>query len=229
MLVQGPNCTDKEPGWDRVRLHSSLVLAADFPTLGPPPPNAAVPQETCTEFYFHNGGRQVLLVSLISLAAVIEPQELKPAARSPRSIGATDLAELADLYLHAYSDGTSHPDKEKAADRISAVFEGALGTPIHQASLLTVDAGGRVTAAIVILERALGNNGSKTAFIAELFTHPDNRREGLAEELLSHALQALHETGHKTIAVTVDSANAAAIALYLSRDFRRLTQAAAND
>lgn len=39
-------------------------------------------------------------------------------------------------------------------------------------------------------------------------------------------MQALHETGHKTLAVTVHSLNAAAIALYLSRDFRRFTPAA---
>jgi hypothetical protein len=36
-------------------------------------------------------------------------------------------------------------------------------------------------------------------------------------------MQALHEAGHKTLAVTVHNSNAAAIALYLSRDFRRLT------
>jgi hypothetical protein len=37
-------------------------------------------------------------------------------------------------------------------------------------------------------------------------------------------MNALHDTGHKTLAVTVNSSNAAAIALYLSRDFRRPTQ-----
>lgn len=168
------------------------------------------------------------MAPLISLAAVIEPQDLKTAGRSPRSIRATDLPNLADLYRNAYSDGTSHPDMKKAADRIRAVFEGAHGTPIPQASLVTVDAAGRATAAILTIERALGNNGSSSAFIAELFTHPGNRREGLAEELLSHAMQALHNTGHRTVAVTVDKANAAAIALYLSRDFRRLTQTAAD-
>ncbi|BAS07763.1 acetyltransferase [Arthrobacter sp. Hiyo4] len=82
---------------------------------------------------------------------------------------------------------------------------------------MTADANKRITAAIVTTERALRSDGPKTAFIAELFTHPGNRREGLAEELLSHALQVLHGMGHKTVAVTVSSANAAAIAFYLSR------------
>ncbi|MDQ0618585.1 GNAT superfamily N-acetyltransferase [Arthrobacter globiformis] len=169
------------------------------------------------------------MVSLISMAALTGPQELKPTVPSPRSIKSTDLPKLADLYLHAYGDGTSPSDAEKAADRISAAFEGVHGTPIPQASLLTADAEGRITAAIITTERGLGTDGTRTAFIAELFTHPDHRRQGLAEKLLSHALQALHDTGHKTLAVTVNSANAAAIALYLSRDFRRLTPFAGND
>lgn len=169
------------------------------------------------------------MVSLISLAALVGPQDSKPAAHALRNIKSTDLPELADLYLQAYGDRTSPPNAEKAANRISAILEGAHGTPIPQASLLTSDAEGRLTAAILTTERTLGSDGPRTAFIAEHFTHPDHRRQGLAEGLLSHALQALHNAGHKTLAVTVDSASAAAIALYLSRDFRRLTQHPEND
>lgn len=169
------------------------------------------------------------MVSLISLAALTGPQDLKPAVPPPRNIKPTDLPKLADLYLDAYGNGTSPPDAEKAADRISAVLDGARGTPIPQASLLTTDVEGRIIAAILTTERALGAAGPGTAFIAELFTRPDHRRQGLAEELLGHALQALHDTGHKTVSVTVDSANAAAVALYLSRDFRRLTRPGEND
>jgi ribosomal protein S18 acetylase RimI-like enzyme len=88
---------------------------------------------------------------------------------------------------------------------------------------------GGVTAAITTIEKVLGSDGPGTAFIADLFTHPDHRRQGLAEELLSHAMNALHDRGHKTLAVTVNSSNAAAVALYLSRDFRRLTQPVEHD
>lgn len=80
------------------------------------------------------------MASSISLAAIIEPQALKPAARPPRSINVTDLPELADLYVHAYADSTSTPDKDKAAGRISGAFDGIHGTPIPQASLMTADA-----------------------------------------------------------------------------------------
>lgn len=168
------------------------------------------------------------MVSLISLATLIEPQDIKPVGSSPRIISATDLTKLANLHLNAYNDGTSRPDTEKDADRIPAVFEGSHGTLLPHASLLTDDAEGRITAAIITTERAF-SGGPKTAFIAELFTHPGCRRQGLAETLLTHAMQALHETGHKTLAVTVNSSNAAALALYLSRDFRRLAPAAHED
>lgn len=36
-------------------------------------------------------------------------------------------------------------------------------------------------------------------------------------------MHALYSTGRTTVAVSVESSNAAAMALYLSRDFRRLT------
>jgi hypothetical protein len=42
-------------------------------------------------------------------------------------------------------------------------------------------------------------------------------------------MQALHDSGHKTLAVTVNTNNAAAIAFYLSQGFRRFTQPAADD
>ncbi|WAH96272.1 GNAT family N-acetyltransferase [Arthrobacter sp. MMS18-M83] len=170
-----------------------------------------------------------MAASLISLAALVGPQDLKPAAHALRNIKATDLPPLAELYVHSYGDGTSPRDREKAAHRISAVLKGSHGTLIPQASLLTADAEGRIIAAILTTARDFGTAGPGTAFIAELFTDPDHRRQGLAEELLNHALQALHDTGHRTVAVTVDSTNAAAVALYLSRDFRRPTQPAENN
>ena len=128
------------------------------------------------------------MAPLISLAALVGPQEREPALRLPRPIETVDLPALTDLYLHAYSHTTSRPDTGKQDGKISAVFEGAHGTPIPQASLLTADAAGRITAAILTTDRILGNDGTKTAFITELFTHPEHRRQGLAEVLLRHAM-----------------------------------------
>lgn len=184
---------------------------------------------TCAKMLVPNRWKAAqIMVSLISLATLIEPQDPNPVDSTPRPVHATDLPELTDLYQRAYGDGTSRPDNDEDAGWIPAVHGGSQGPLIPQASLLTADAEGRITAAILTTERAL-TEGSKTAFIAELFTHPDHRRQGLAEKLLTDAMQALHETGHKTLAVTVNSSNAAALALYLSRDFRRFTPAAHAD
>jgi hypothetical protein len=116
----------------------------------------------------HTGERQAIMAPLISLAALIGPQERKPALRLPLPIKATDVPTLTDLYLDAYAGATSHPETGKPAERISAVFEGAHGTPIPQTCLLTANAEGRITAAIVTTDRALGNDGARTAFIAKL-------------------------------------------------------------
>jgi ribosomal protein S18 acetylase RimI-like enzyme len=166
------------------------------------------------------------MVPLISLAAIVGPQEQRPGASIPRPVEPTDLTELTDLYLRSYHPEADRLDAEKAAGRISRILAGTHGTPIPQASLAIVDAVGQITAAILVTDRNVGSATPGTAYIAELFTHPDHRRQGLAEDLLRHAMHVLHTLGHRTVAVTVHSANSAAMALYLSRDFRRLTQRA---
>lgn len=163
------------------------------------------------------------VVSLVPMAALLEPRALTPAVPAPRTFTAADLPGLEELYRQAYPERNPDPDAETALTSISALFNGARGAPIPQACLLTHDAQGRITAAILTTERTVRSDKPQTPFIAQLFTHPDYRRQGLAETLLSHAMQALHESGYKILAVSVDSSNAAAMALYLSRDFRRFT------
>lgn len=163
--------------------------------------------------------------SLISLAALIEPQVLDPFVTAPRAVRTADLQELADLYTLAYANGTAGPDKSAASSTLRAILEGSCGVLIRQASLLYQDHEGHIIAVILTVERTFRSDKPPTAFIAELFTHPEYRRQHIAETLLSHAMQALHETGHKTLAVTVSNSNAAAIALYLSRDFLLFTPA----
>ena len=169
------------------------------------------------------------MAPLIPLAALIGPQDPRQGASIPRPVESTDLAELTDLYLRSYHPEADRLDAEKAASRISRILAGTHGTPIPQASLAVVNALGQITAAILVTDRHMGSTTPGTAYIAELFTHPDHRRQGLAEDLLRHAMDVLHTLGHRTVAVTVHSTNAAAMALYLSRDFRRLTQRAGVD
>lgn len=158
---------------------------------------------------------------LITLAALTGPPEHEAGFVPPRRIEARDLPELIQMYRDAYADAQAHPSGGNA-DRVGALFDGVQGRPVPEASLVTAGPDGRLTAAIIITDCTAGNEGGAEAFIAELFTHPDHRRKGLAEELLSHSMYALHSSGRTTVAVSVDSSNSAAMALYLSRDFRRI-------
>jgi ribosomal protein S18 acetylase RimI-like enzyme len=158
---------------------------------------------------------------LITLAALTGPPEHEPGLLPPRRIEATDLPELTQMYQHAYADAPA-PASGGKTGRVGALFDGIPGSPAPEASLVTAGPGGRLTAAIIITDCTPGNDGGPEAFIAELFTHPDHRRQGLAEELLRHSMHALHSSGRTTVAVSVDTSNSAAMALYLSRGFRRI-------
>jgi ribosomal protein S18 acetylase RimI-like enzyme len=154
--------------------------------------------------------------ALITLVALTGHQYTTPALTPVRPLEPHDLPELTTLHRHAYAGG---PAQTRGGDTagFDAPVDGGLGETVERASLVTSTPDGQITAAIIVTER----NGE--AVIAELFTHPDHRRQGLAEELLRHCIHTLHTLGLTTVTVTVEDDNAAALALYLSRDFRRLT------
>ena len=159
---------------------------------------------------------------LITLAALTGPPEIRPSIVPVRPIEARDLPELTRMYSHAYAEGPAHLHGGNPG-WIRALFDGIHGSPVAEASLVTAAPDGRLTAAIITTDTTWGDERSTVAFIAELFTDLGHRRQGLAEELLHRCMHALHSTGRTTVAVSVESSNAAAMALYLSRDFRRLT------
>ncbi len=158
---------------------------------------------------------------LIILTAATGPREGSRPAAAIRPIHATDIPQLSAMYRDSYADGLPHPP-DRASGWIDALLDGAEGRHVPEASAVLAGPGGELAAAIIVTEPASGTAGDWDSVIAELFTHPDHRRQGLAEELLGHCLHALHTLGRNRVAVTVDSGNSAALALYLSRDFRRL-------
>ena len=159
---------------------------------------------------------------LITLAALTGPHD-GPATGVPvRPIEAGDLPELIRMYRNAYAAGPG-PSDGGGPDWILGLFDGVHGRLVTGASLATIHTDGSLTAAIITTDSPPGTELGGHAFIAELITRPEHRRQGLAEELLRHCMQALHVMGRRTVAVSVDSRNAAAMALYLSRDFRRLS------
>ncbi|WP_026536291.1 GNAT family N-acetyltransferase [Arthrobacter sp. H14] len=157
----------------------------------------------------------------ITLAALTGGRDKEPKV-AMRPINAADVPTLAELYFNAYVPAAIEGwSPAEASSRLHGLINGGHERPISMASLLAEDTDSQITAAIVVLEGASGDEKEQPAFIAELFIHPEHQRKGLAQELLHSAMNALHAMGRSTIAVTVDSANAAAMALYLSMDFRR--------
>lgn len=161
-------------------------------------------------------GKAVVLTALITLVAVTGHQNTTPARILVRPLSADDLPELASLHREIYADDTAQ-QRGGDPDRIRTSPDGGRNPVAEAASLVASGPGGQITAAIIITER------DGEAIIDQLFTHPDHRRQGLAEELLRHCLYVLHTLGISTVSVTIDENNSAALALYLSRDFRRPT------
>jgi ribosomal protein S18 acetylase RimI-like enzyme len=164
---------------------------------------------------------RVAVNPLIILTAVTAPRDGGRAAAAIRPIRSTDLAELSAMYRDSYADSLPQPP-DRTVGWIEALLDGAEGQHVPEASAVAAAPDGQLAAAIIVTEPAPGTEGDWDSVIAELFTHPDHRRQGLAEELLGHCLHMLHSLGHRRVAVAVDSGNSAALALYLSRDFRRL-------
>nr|WP_283810482.1 N-acetyltransferase [Arthrobacter sp. C9C5] len=156
------------------------------------------------------------------MTAVTGPRDGAHPGAAIRPIQAADLPELSVMYRDSYADSLPQP-KDRAVGWIDALLDGAHGRHVPEASAVKAAPDGQLAAAIIVTEPAPGSEGDWDSEIAELFTHPDHRRQGLAEELLGHCLHVLHTLGRNRVAVTVDSGNSAALALYLSRDFRRLS------
>lgn len=159
------------------------------------------------------------MVTLIARTAPLE-RELRTASRT---IQETDLPRLGELYFTAYEPGVAGDTLEAAKDDMKASLKGKYGEFLPQASHVALDEQGKVVAAIVLVERAVGDDVPDAPFIVELFTDRDYRRRGLAEELVLASMDSLFNNGSQEIALRVPESNSAALALYLSLDFRRWT------
>ena len=101
------------------------------------------------------------------------------------------------------------------------MFDGEYGTVLPKASPVVVDDAGRIIAAALVLESRVGDDLPDSPYIFELFTESSRRREGIAEQLLRVAITELKEEGFEHVALRISEDNAAALALYLTLDFRR--------
>ena len=75
-------------------------------------------------------------------------------------------------------------------------------------------------------EKVLGYVGSQTVIdetdMMNVAVHPDYRRQGIAEALVTHLVQALREKGNHCLTLEVRVSNAPAIALYEKLGFTQV-------
>ncbi|MDN5639739.1 GNAT family N-acetyltransferase [Rothia kristinae] len=144
----------------------------------------------------------------------------RPVTVTTRPVAPEDADGLARLYFTAYEDG-SVTSQAHALEILHHMFDGEYGTVLPKASPVVVDDAGRIIAAALVLESRVGDDLPDSPYIFELFTESSRRREGFAEQLLRVAITELKEEGFEHVALRISEDNAAALALYLTLDFRR--------
>lgn len=165
------------------------------------------------------------MVTLIAKTTPLE-RELKI---SSRTVQPTDLARLGELYFTAYDAGIAGDSIEVALADMQASMEGKYGQFLPDASHVALDETGKIVAAVLVVERAVGDDTPDSPFIIELITDRQHRRRGLAEDLVLATLDTLFNDGQKDVALRVESTNSAALALYLSLDFHRWAPDSSDD
>lgn len=156
----------------------------------------------------------------IILTARTSPIE-REASVQTRSPERSDIPGISQLYFDAYDQQQSIGSRQAAHEVISDAFAGKYGTLLLDASRVITDDDGHIIAGVLVVEGAPSNDAPSAPFLVELFTDPERRREGLAVHLVRAASEQLFNAGYSEVAVKIDESNIAALALYLSLDFRR--------
>jgi ribosomal protein S18 acetylase RimI-like enzyme len=129
-----------------------------------------------------------------------------PELRQPT---ADDRDRLAELMLDAYV-GTIDYDGETIAEALAEVdgyFAAQVGKPLLAQSLVALEAGKIVSAALL-------SNLTGLPHVAYLYTDPAWKRRGLAEGLLRSVMGSLAAAGHERIYLWVTPGNTPAERIY---------------
>ncbi|MBP2414349.1 ribosomal protein S18 acetylase RimI-like enzyme [Arthrobacter stackebrandtii] len=168
------------------------------------------------------------MTDMVTLIAKTTPLERELNITS-RTVQPTDLPRLGELYFTAYDAGVAGDSLEVAIADMQASLEGKYGPFLPEASHVALDESGKIVAAVLVVERAVGDDTPEAPFIIELITDREHRRRGLAEDLVLATLDTLFNEGQKDVALRVEASNSAALALYLSLDFHRWSPESAED
>lgn len=158
--------------------------------------------------------------SKVILIARTSPLSFDPNIAT-RSLRDEDIPALGELQFNAYDQGISVQTVEAATAEMQAAFAGKFGNLLTDISQVAVDEAGKIIAGVLVVEAEPEAEGPTAPLLIELFTDRDHRRQGLAERLVVISGELLFNAGYQEVAVSVDDNNAAALALYLSLDFRR--------
>ncbi len=168
------------------------------------------------------------MTDMVTLIAKTTPLEREPKIVS-RTVQTTDLPRLGELYFTAYDAGMAGDSVEAAIAAIQGAMHGKYGVFLPEASHVALDDSGKIVAAVLVVERELGDDAPDAPFIIELITDREHRRRGLAEDLVLATLDTLFNEGHRDVALRVEATNSAALALYLSLDFHRWSPESGDD
>lgn len=138
-----------------------------------------------------------------------------------RGLSPEDIPALGELYYNAYDQGIGEPSVDAATSEINEAFAGKYGTLLTEISQVVLDDSGKIIAGVLVVERSAEAGSPPAPFLIELFTDRDHRRRGLAERLVLISEDLLFHAGYQEVVVRVEEKNSAALALYLSLDFRR--------
>ncbi|MFW0154979.1 GNAT family N-acetyltransferase [Rothia sp. P6271] len=153
---------------------------------------------------------------------------ITPLCKSPqrlnlRPTSQEDYEAIARLLFSAYDEST-FPTQENAQHYVETILNGTHGEFYPEASPILIDDNGRAVAVLLSLKNRLDHNGPEnTPTLLELITAPSRRREGIAEELITYALDVMHTQHHEAASTHINETNAAALALYLTLGWQRWT------
>ncbi|WP_425861676.1 GNAT family N-acetyltransferase [Arthrobacter sp. TWP1-1] len=160
------------------------------------------------------------MTDMVTLIAKTTPLERELPFAS-RTVEESDAARLGELYFTAYDVGVAGDSLDVALADMKASLAGKYGPLLPGASHVALDEAGKIVAAVLVVEHAVGDDTPDAPFIIELITDRQHRRRGLAEDLVLATMDTLFNDGKTDVALRVESTNSAALALYLSLDFHR--------
>ncbi len=141
-----------------------------------------------------------------------------PSALRLRRMAPSDAPALGPLYFESYDPGISWSTLQEAADDTDAWFNGEYGSPWWDGSLVVQD-GDNVVAAVFCVQRAPWPDTPDCPFVTDLFTDRRYRRRGLAQAMLTTALDAAATIERPQLSLRVLPDNGPALALYRSLGF----------